>query len=160
MSSTARWSRAVLVFGVGVGLSACQPERRDLSLGQPITAPTGPADPRAKLFEDNFYQLSQGGRLFTWYGCGSCHDASATGYRNLGDRLWRYGGSPDKVYASIATGRPNGMPAYGQRIPPLVLWQITAYVRKLPDTKPDQRLRQDVDQRGEPQGDQWQGPLR
>jgi cytochrome c oxidase cbb3-type subunit 3 len=52
------------------------------------------------------------------------------------------------------------MPAYEQRIPPLVLWEITAYVRKLPDTKPDQRRRQDLDQNGEPQGDHWSGPMR
>lgn len=60
-----------LAVAIGLILSACQPERRELALGEPITPPTTPGDPRAKLFEDNFYQVSQGGRLFTWYGCGA-----------------------------------------------------------------------------------------
>lgn len=148
-----------LALAIGLILSACEPERRELALGEPITPPTGPGDPRAKLFEDNFYQVSQGGRLFTWYGCGACHDASATGYRNLNDRLWRHGGSVDQIYASIAKGREGGMPAFEGRIPSLVLWQITAYVRQLPKTKIDQRIRQDTDEKGEPQGEHWSGPL-
>ncbi len=159
MRLASRGRGVVLLAVICTSLSACQPERRELSLGQPVTAPAGPSDTRAKLFEDNFYQVSQGGRLFTWYGCGGCHDAAATGYRNLGDTLWRYGGAPDQVYASIAKGRAGGMPAYEQRIPQLVLWQITAYVRQLPKTKVDQRRRQDLDEQGEPQGDQWRGPL-
>ena len=149
-----------LAITAGLLLCACQPERRELALGQPLTPPGGQDDPRAPLFEDNFYQVSQGGRLFTWYGCGGCHEDSAPGFRNLGDRLWRYGGGPDQVYASIARGRPDGMPAFEHRAPPLVLWQITAYVRQLPNTKPALRRRQDVDQTGEPAGDRWAGPMR
>jgi cytochrome c oxidase cbb3-type subunit 3 len=73
----------IAVIAIGAVLAGCQPERRDLVLGQPLTPPIGAGDPRAALFEDNFYQVSQGGRLFTWYGCGDCHNASATGYRKL-----------------------------------------------------------------------------
>lgn len=153
------WTLDGMVLAAALLVGGCQPERRDLSLGQPITAPTGPADPRAKLFDTNRYQVSQGGRLFVWYGCPACHDGSATGARNLGDRLWRYGGSVDQVYQSIAKGRPDGMPAYEGRIPPLVLWQITGYVRQLPQWQPQKRRRQDVDTAAEPQGGQWRGPL-
>ena len=139
-------------------LGACQPEKRELALGQPITPPAGPGDPRAETFEANGYQLSQGGRLFTWYGCGKCHAQGAKGTLALDDLTWRYGGSIDQVFASIADGRPDGMPAYSARIPTLQLWEIAAYVRQLPKVKPGQRLRQDSDQKGEPQGDSFTGP--
>jgi cytochrome c oxidase cbb3-type subunit 3 len=31
----------------------------------------------------------------------------------------------------IAAGRPNGMPAYGARLPTYQVWQLTAYVRSM-----------------------------
>ena len=47
------------------------------------------------------------------------------------DADWIYGGQPDNVYASIARGRPNGMPAFGNRIPEYQVWQLVAYVRSM-----------------------------
>lgn len=141
-------------------LGACEREKRELSPSPPATAPTGPADPRAALYQQNNYQVSQGGRLFGWYGCQSCHGDDATGVRNLADNQWRYGGDPAAIYASIAHGRAGGMPAYGGRIPPEQIWQLTAYARELHETEPAKRRRQDLDQAGEPQGTSWTGAVR
>jgi mono/diheme cytochrome c family protein len=139
-------------------MGACSKEVRTLDSDQPQSAPTGAEDPRATRFEGNAFQVSQGGRYFTWYGCGACHAQGAQGVLNLADGRWRHGGSVDAVYASVA--RRHGRYRYGERIPAEQLWQLTAYVRQLTTLQPDRRRRQDIDQRGEPQATAWTGPLR
>jgi mono/diheme cytochrome c family protein len=140
-------------------LCGCTAEKREIGPGQPQTAPASASDPRAPRYEANAYQVSQGGRLFAWYGCQSCHGDDATGVLDLADRRWRYGGGVDQVYASIAQGRPPGMPGYG-RAPSEQIWQLTAYVRQLEALPPSKRRRQDADQKGEPTGSGWSGPVR
>lgn len=125
----------------------------------PQTAPNGAEDPRAAKYERNVYQVAQGGRYFTWYGCGGCHGGDAKGRLDLGDRVWTHGGDLDQVYGFIAHGHPGPQP-YGARIPAEQLWQITAYVRNLPRLTPERRRRQDLDQTGEPQASAWAGPVR
>jgi cytochrome c oxidase cbb3-type subunit 3 len=137
--------------------SACSKEVRSLDPDQPQSAPTGANDPRGGRFEGNVFQVSQGGRYFTWYGCGSCHQQNADGVRDLADGIWQHGGGVDAVYASI--GARHGRYRYAERIPAEQLWQLTAYVRQLSTLPPERRRRQDTDQRGEPQAASWNGPL-
>ena len=143
-----------------MALSACAPEKRELTPTSPLSDPTSPADPRAPLFEDNSWRVSQGGLYFTLYGCGSCHGEGARGVLDLGDDRWRYGGSIKDVFLSIADGRSGGMPAYRSRMPQEQLWQVSGYVRQLHKLKPAVRRRQDVDQQGQPTGDSWTGAIR
>ena len=139
-------------------LAACSAEKRTTGPGQPQTAPNGPSDPRIAPIEASFDKISQGGRYFTWYGCGGCHAQGAPGARELGDPNWRRGGGFDQVYGAIAN-HPGISPPYGMRIPTEQLWQITAYVRSLPSLEPDRRRRQDLDQKGEAQAGTWSGPV-
>jgi len=139
--------------------AGCAKESRTLGPDQPQTPPNGPDDPRAAKYDGNVYQIGQGGRYFAWYGCGACHGLDAKGPVNLSGALWRHGRALDQVYDFIANRHP-GNPRYGERIPTEQLWQITAYVRSLPDLPPERRRRQDMDQVGEPQGNTWSGPVR
>jgi len=133
-------------------------EVRKVDPAQPQTAPVGPDDPRAPQFEANLFQVSQGGRYLTWYGCGACHGPQVGGVRDLADGAWRHGGDIHSVYRSIA--ERHGQHAYGRRVPAEQLWQMTAYVRQLGTLDPARRRRQDTDQRGEPQAASWNGPVR
>jgi cytochrome c oxidase cbb3-type subunit 3 len=54
----------------------------------------------------------------------------------LMDGKWRYGGRIDQIVASIAEGRPNGMPAWRDRLTEQQMWQIAAYVRTLSGQAP------------------------
>ena len=144
----------------GVALTACQPEKRQTAPTAPLSDPTGPGDPRASMFQDNFWLTSQGGLYFTLYGCGSCHGAAARGVLDLGDDRWRYGGSIRDVFISIADGRTGGMPPYRSRMPQEQLWEVSGYVRHLHKLDPAARRRQDVDQQGQPTGDAWTGAIR
>jgi mono/diheme cytochrome c family protein len=149
-------------FGFGIVamlglLGACSKEARTLAPDVPQTPPHGAADPRIATYQDTIYQVAQGGRYFTWAGCGVCHAAGATGARNLGDGRWRHGGGFDQVYASIAD-RHSGR-RYAETIPVEQLWQITAYVRDLSKIPIEKRRRADRDQQGEPQGSTWTASL-
>jgi cytochrome c oxidase cbb3-type subunit 3 len=82
--------------------------------------------------EGNAYELAEGKRLFVWFNCVGCHANGGGGMGpSLMDAAWRYGSEPAAIYASIVDGRPNGMPAYGHRIPQRQVLQLTAYVRSL-----------------------------
>ncbi len=152
--------RAFLAALIALPVASCSAESRTAGPDLPQTAPNGAQDPRAAAYERNLYQVAQGGRYFTWYGCGGCHGSNAQGALNLGDRAWVHGGDLDQVYGFIADRHPGAQPGYAVRIPTEQLWQITAYVRNLPRLTPEKRRRQDLDQIGEPQGSNWSGPVR
>jgi hypothetical protein len=55
---------------------------------------------------------------------------------DLTDKYWRYGGAPANIYKSIYDGRPKGMPAWGQAMPPQEIWKIVAYIQSLGGSVP------------------------
>jgi cytochrome c oxidase cbb3-type subunit 3 len=83
-------------------------------------------------YEENAYAVSQGKSLYRAYNCNGCH---AAGGGNIGpplmDDKWRYGSDPANIFATIAEGRPNGMPAFGKHVPEDQIWQLVAYVRSM-----------------------------
>jgi mono/diheme cytochrome c family protein len=160
LSGAPRAARSAVAALVVLGLSACEAEKRELGPTPPSSPPIGPNDPRIPQYQKNAYQISQGGRLFSWYGCQSCHGEQAKGAADLGDDRWRNGGSFDQVWTSIARGRADGMPAYQGRVPDEQIWQLTAYVRDLHKYARVKSRRQNLDQKGEPQGTQWSGAVR
>jgi cytochrome c oxidase cbb3-type subunit III len=125
-------------------LSGCERERRDFKLpnGEQLAQATRLTDLQAGApskpgsvgspFAGNAYGLSEGKRLYGAYNCSGCH---AQGGGAIGpalmDHRWIYGSRPDQIYSTIVEGRPNGMPAFGGRIPEQQLWQIVAYVESL-----------------------------
>jgi cytochrome c oxidase cbb3-type subunit 3 len=49
----------------------------------------------------------------------------------LMDDEWRYGSRIDQIAATIAEGRPNGMPAWRGKLTDDQIWKLAAYVRSL-----------------------------
>lgn len=91
-----------------------------------------PPDPRLKVYEGNSYYINEGHRLFIWYNCVGCHSNGGGGMGPaLMDGHWIYGGKLDQIYASIAQGRPNGMPSWGRKIPDGQIWELAAFVKSL-----------------------------
>jgi cytochrome c oxidase cbb3-type subunit 3 len=80
---------------------------------------------------------TEGERLFVGYNCADCHGFGGVGSMgpSFQDGRWRFGGSEDSVYRSIAEGRPDGMPRWGRMIPADHIRKLTAYVRGLDDGK-------------------------
>jgi cytochrome c oxidase cbb3-type subunit 3 len=89
-------------------------------------------DPRAAQYYDNPDAVTAGKRLFQQYNCSGCHSNGGGGMGpSLMDGEWIYGGRLEQIHQTLVEGRPNGMPAWGGKIPDPQLWQISAYVRSL-----------------------------
>ena len=138
--------RAAFVLLLIAALS-CWREHRDFrGTSRASKAPVGPAVRLSTLapgpsatdvrirhpYLSNAYAISQGKKLFGWYNCVGCHAHGGGGMGPpLMDAKWIYGSDPEEIYASIAEGRPNGMPSFGGRIPPDQIWQLAAFVLSL-----------------------------
>ena len=138
---------AALALACAAPLSACKREAREferaadaahssappgvrvgeLQPGQPIAAA-----PVSNRYEENAAAVSQGKQLYRQFNCGGCH---AQGGGSMGPALmddsWIYGAQPANIYATIAQGRPNGMPSFGGHIPDDQIWKLVAYVRSM-----------------------------
>ena len=82
----------------------------------PAAAETG-----AVLFADN---------------CAACHGAAGEGNREFGapalnNQIWLYGGDKASIVASITAARAGHMPAWGERLDPVALKQLTVFVHSL-----------------------------
>jgi cytochrome c oxidase cbb3-type subunit III len=87
--------------------------------------------------------IAEGRRLYDWMNCSGCHFEGGGGIGPpLMDDDWIYGGRrPTQIFDSIASGRANGMPAYGDKLPPEQIWQIVAYVQSLGEGTDDRTRR-------------------
>lgn len=137
-------------FGVLLALGllgGCQREERDLRLDPPLLDAVDWVAPQpnriagatpdvyaaqGKPYETNAYQLNQGKRLYEWFNCRGCHadGGGASGPAFL-DGWWRYGPDVVSIYVSIRDGRPNGMPAFHNKMTADQIWQLTGYVQTI-----------------------------
>jgi cytochrome c oxidase cbb3-type subunit 3 len=86
----------------------------------------------SNAYEESAYAVAEGKRLYRWYNCNGCHANGGGGSGPpLMDAEWIYGSAPANVLATILQGRPNGMPAFGGKIPDHQAMQIAAYVRSM-----------------------------
>jgi cytochrome c oxidase cbb3-type subunit 3 len=47
------------------------------------------------------------------------------------DDEWIYGSEPENIFDTIVKGRPNGMPAWRDRLSNQQVWELVAYIRSL-----------------------------
>jgi cytochrome c oxidase cbb3-type subunit 3 len=129
-----RAGTVVLLLALGVlGAGACEREARRFREAPPTAAEVAAAASAGQNpYEENAWAVSEGQRFYEAYNCGGCHARGGGGMGPaLMDSAWIYGSSPAQVAASIAYGRPNGMPPFRDRIPEVQVWQLVAYVRAL-----------------------------
>ncbi|BBD79341.1 cytochrome-c oxidase, cbb3-type subunit III [Aerosticca soli] len=79
------------------------------------------------------------GRTIFANNCAGCHGSTghgATGFPNLTDDVWYWGGTPDRILETILDGRNAVMPPWGQVLPaqggPTAIDDTVAYVQSLP----------------------------
>ena len=144
--------RITLFVLCGSLLLSCQREKRDLrpsptrlaiygdAAKESTLHPGGPIVPQRVVtnpYNGSGYDIAEGQRLYGWYNCSGCH---AGGGGGIGPPLikqrWIYGGEPANIFDTIVKGRPNGMPAWGERIPEYQIWQLVAYVRSMNGLQP------------------------
>jgi cytochrome c oxidase cbb3-type subunit 3 len=83
-------------------------------------------------FDGDEEAIAEGKRLYDQYNCSGCHAAGggAIGPALMDDE-WVYGSSSSNIFWTIIEGRPQGMPAFGGRVPEQQVWRIAAFVRSL-----------------------------
>ena len=128
-----------------LALCGCDREERDYR-ALAAAAALDPTNPQSTLLaggigvrtgfsnsdEESAYAVAEGKRLYRWYNCNGCHANGGGGSGPaLMDDAWIYGSAPSNVVATILQGRPNGMPAFGGKIPDPQVMQIAAYVRSM-----------------------------
>src|SRR5689334_25437826 len=119
-----RWALVLLIL-----LSACEREQRQYQL--PAVQASFVKQGHVTT-ERNAYAMAQGKTLFRWFNCSGCHAHGGGGMGPaLMDDKWRYGGRIDQIAATIAEGRPNGMPAWRGKLTDAQIWKVAAYVRSL-----------------------------
>jgi cytochrome c oxidase cbb3-type subunit III len=90
------------------------------------------SDSRAAAYYDNPQAVIEGKRLFSQYNCSGCHSNGGGGMAPaLMDDEWIYGARLEQIHQTLVEGRPNGMPAWGDKIPDAQLWSLAAYVRSM-----------------------------
>jgi cytochrome c oxidase cbb3-type subunit III len=91
-----------------------------------------PASGQDSPFRENAYGIGEGKRLYAAYNCVGCH---ANGGGGMGPALmddrWIYGYEAANIYQTIVEGRPNGMPAFRNKIPDQQVWMLVAYVQSM-----------------------------
>jgi len=132
------------VIGACLILASCKREERNLNPGaagaivqsvqlsriQPGGSGATPAV--GNELEKVAYDVNEGKRLFNLYNCSGCHAHGGGGMGPpLMDDIWIYGSESANIFNTIVEGRPNGMPAWGRKIPRKQIWQLTGYVRSL-----------------------------
>lgn len=83
-------------------------------------------DPQAMLIGERLYKAN----------CSQCHGSDAkgaTGYPNLIDQDWLYGGDYQQIYHSITEGRNGIMPIFANMLQEEGVKSVAAYVRNLSD---------------------------
>jgi len=94
--------------------------------GEAAASPTNP-------YSGNPVALAEGRRLFVYYNCYGCHGGHGGGGMgpSLRDPKWKYGDSDAQVFASIAEGRGEGMPAWGTKVPQEQIWKLVGYLKSM-----------------------------
>jgi cytochrome c oxidase cbb3-type subunit III len=145
LACTAILACAVLLTGCQRAASDSPPPVQPKQAAAVITSALVPgmahgastSDPRADAVYDNAQAVAEGKRLFNQYNCSGCHSNGGGGMGPaLMDDEWIYGARLEQIHNTLVQGRPNGMPAWGGKIPDPQLWELAAYVRSmsLPET--------------------------
>lgn len=86
--------------------------------------------------------------------CAACHGADAKGNRSIGapnltDAIWLYGGDEESIAQSIHGSRYGVMPRWGEKLDPVTVKMLTAYVYSLGggEDKPVQTAQADTAQK-------------
>ena len=113
-------------------VSAASARSQKPALSQIFPGGPPPSLPENSPYQDNAYGISEGKRLYENFNCVGCHSHGGGGMGPaLMDEKWIYGSHPANIFETIVEGRPNGMPAFGGRIPSQQVWQIVSYIDAL-----------------------------
>jgi len=90
---------------------------------------------RENPYEFDQKAIAEGKGIYTEH-CAGCHGSDLKG--DVGPDLtahFRFGETDDVKFASIAEGRPDGMPSFGNQLGRERIWKVLAYVDSIREYK-------------------------
>lgn len=89
--------------------------------------------PTANPFTGDAAAIQEGRQVFATI-CAACHKPDGTGLvgPSLVDTYWKYGVTDAEKFASVAEGRPLGMPPWMTQLGADKIWKALAFVDTLP----------------------------
>ena len=137
--------RPITVAVLSLLLAGCEREERRFRETPPAASPPrivslSPLQPGPTVhvntvrgpYEYNAYAMSEGKLLFDQFNCSGCHAHGGGGMGPpLMDDEWIYGAQPENIFQTIVQGRPNGMPAFRERLSNDQVWRLVAYVQSM-----------------------------
>ncbi len=95
-------------------------------------AATRPAIPDTNPFRGDTAAIAEGAEVYKTI-CVACHLGEGQGLvgPSLVDPYWKYGQDDLAQFASVAEGRPLGMPGWGPQLGNDKVWKVLAYVETL-----------------------------
>ena len=147
---TMRWVLSMGLCAISLVAVSCQREVRPFQTlavasareQKPVLSPIFPGgqplpEPDQSPFQKNAYGTGEGMHLFDEYNCSGCHAHGGGGMGPpLMDDKWIYGSDPGNIFESIVEGRPNGMPAWRNKIPDQQVWELVAYIQSMSGHEP------------------------
>jgi cytochrome c oxidase cbb3-type subunit 3 len=100
--------------------------------------------PYVEKLSENPNALKVGSRLFL-QNCSVCHGSNAkgaTGYPNLTDNDWLYGGAPENILTTLHNGRVGGMAAWRDQLGEDGIRAVSEYVLSISGNQPGYDLDQ------------------
>jgi len=89
--------------------------------------------PTANPYRGNPGAEAEGAEVYATI-CVACHRPDGSGLvgPSLVDPYWKYGSDDASLFASVAEGRPLGMPPWGPQLGSEKIWKVLAYIETLP----------------------------
>lgn len=130
---------SALAFFLAMGCNASRPPIAATSSSAALAAVTpasgAEAQPleRTNPYDGNAIAIANGQRLYNWYNCAGCHGEHGGGGMgpSLRNPAWLNQTRDDQIFDAIAQGRPEGMPAWGGKVPQSQIWQLVAYIKSM-----------------------------
>lgn len=117
------------------GLGAVPPSLAPVGqIPGPVIAGENPATTIQNPYANDPSAPEQGRQLFVEMNCAGCHGGHAGG--GMGpdlrpDHNFRFGRTPAELFDTISEGRGMGMPSWGTKLPPDVIWKLVTYIETL-----------------------------
>ncbi|HEX5831708.1 MAG TPA: c-type cytochrome [Gemmatimonadaceae bacterium] len=128
-------ARAMRAAVVALALAACgDSQRQGTATTDSAEAVQGPTQTASlPAFTGDVEEAREGRRGFLEYNCYGCHGGLGGGGMgpSLRDSIWRYGGTHQAIVASVADGRPAGMPSFTWLMSEPEIRQVVTYIRSM-----------------------------
>ena len=130
------WGILYMIYYAGMGWSsdgqyAAEAEAFDARYAEVRNAAVASGNP----YRGDPAAIAEGEQVFASI-CSACHKPDGSGLvgPSLVDPYWKYGNDDASLFASVAEGRPGGMPPWGAQLGSDKIWKSLAYMETLPQS--------------------------